>query len=95
MTDELQDLDNLTKHPGWLRFLEHGAKDVELRLNAALTNAANNADDTLAINQVRQCIAVRQAIEALLQWPMTRKRALQATVEKREPAGTFSRRGDL
>lgn len=95
MTDELQDLDNLTKHPGWLRFAEQGRQEIEARLGAALTNAANGKDDALAISQVRQCIAVKQAVEALLLWPKVRLSALKLAIAQRESVTSFSRRGDL
>lgn len=96
MTDELQDLDNLTKHPGWLRFEQHGRQEIEARLTTALTNAANGTDDALAISQVRQCIAVKQAIDALLNWPEKRHAVLKQAADCRAHVGaSFSRRGDL
>jgi len=96
VTDELQDLDNLTKHPGWQRFAEQGRKEIEARLNAALQNASNCTDDTLAINVVRQCIAVKQAVEALKVWPEQRIAALKhAEARGALTAVGFSRRGDL
>jgi len=94
--DELHDLDNLVKHPGWQRFAEQGRKEIEARLNTALQNAANNTDDTLAINQVRQCIAVKQAVEALMAWPSQRVTVLRRADERGQLTSVgFSRRGDL
>jgi hypothetical protein len=94
VTDEQRDLDNLLKHPGWLTFNTHGTKEVEARLNLALANAANGTDDALAISQVRQCIAVKQAIEALLKWPSDRLKVLTANATT-TTTPQLSRRGTL
>lgn len=97
MTDEQRDLDNLTKHPGWLLLMKHGREEIEAKLQIALTNAANGLNDALAINQVRQVVAVKQAIEAFLEWPESRLRTLKAN-EVRKSTETYpqlSRRGTL
>lgn len=95
MTDEKQDLDNLLKHPGWLRITNYATKEIESRLNAALANAANTTEDALAISLVRQCVAVRQAITAFLEWPEARLKVLVAAETQRSAPGQLSRRGDL
>jgi hypothetical protein len=95
MTDEQRDLDNLTKHPGWLIFTDHGTKDIAARLNLALANAANGTDDALAINQVRQCVAVKQAVEALMRWPDDRLKVLQQAAAAHSTTPALSRRGTL
>lgn len=95
MTDEHRDLDNLTKHPGWQLFQQNATKDVQARLDNALANAANNTNDTLAINLVRQVVAVKQQTEALLRWPDDRLRTLKAQAETTNTAPQLSRRGNL
>lgn len=99
MTDEKQDLDNLTKHPGWLRLVEHGLKEIDGRVQTAMTNAAGERDDIMALNQLRQCIAAKQAIEALIAWPTSRLNVLIETEKRNDPQwaskGGFSRRGGL
>lgn len=95
MTDEAQDLDNLTKHPGWLRLVDHGRTEIEGRLSNALNNAANERDDIMALNQIRQCVAVRQALEAFIAWPGSRLKVLLGAAETRSTAPPLSRRGTL
>lgn len=95
MTDEKHDLDNLLKHPGWQRYEKQAKTEIEARLQTALVNAANNTNDALAINIVRQCVAVKQAIEALLEWPDARLKTLEASVTRSEKTGQMSRRGTL
>lgn len=96
MTDEKQDLDNLLKHPGWQLAVKHAQAEIEGRLNNALQNAANGTDDALAISLVRQCVAVRQAITAFVEWPESRLKVLQAAATERDVRGhQLSRRGTL
>lgn len=96
MTDDKQHLDNLLKHPGWHLIEKHAKAEIEGRLNTALANAANTTDDALAISLVRQCVAVRQAIEAFVEWPAARLKVLQDAQVTREGQGQqLSRRGTL
>lgn len=97
MTDEKQDLDNLLKHPGWLRLVEHGRQEIEARLSLALNNAANERDDLLALQKLRQVVAAREALEALLAWPKLRHSALVRSNEKFDESQgpVLSRRGSL
>lgn len=96
MTEEQQSLENLLKHPGWILAVEHAGKEIEARLNQALTNAANGTNDALAISQVRQCVAVRQAITAFVEWPSSRLKVLQESAVRDDVTGyQMSRRGSL
>src|SRR6185369_12389598 len=95
MTDEKQDLDNLTKHPGWLRLRDYGLKEIEGRINTAIGNAANQTDDVMALNLLRQCIAAKQAIEQLLAWPESRLKVLTAADARDVTTTQLSRRGNL
>lgn len=96
MTDEKQDLDNLLQHPGWHRITEQGLKEIEARMTTALANAANATDDVIAINQVRQCIAAKHALEAFLAWPAARLKILKdADLARLEGGRQLSRRGTL
>jgi len=94
MSDELQDLENLLRHPGWLRLTEHGLRDIHNRVTTATRNAANLDDDVKALNMLRQCIAARDAVEALIAWPANEAKKLRALTQ-RETTTQFSRRGDL
>ena len=95
MNDEKQDLDNLVKHPGWQRFTAYSHDEITKRLDTAIENAANNTSDALVANQLRQCIAVKQAIRLLLAWPGERVKLLREADAKREAVGQMSRRGSL
>lgn len=95
MTDEKQDLDNLVKHPGWLRVVEHATKDIAARIKTAQANAANETNDIAALNKLRQCLAAEQALESFVAWPGTRLKALIASEEQRSTVPQLSRRGSL
>jgi len=94
MNDELQDLENLLRHPGWLRLTEFGLRDIHNRVTTATRNAANLEDDVKALNMLRQCIAARDAVEALIAWPTNQVKRLRE-LTTRETTTQFSRRGDL
>lgn len=95
MTDEHRDLDNLLKHPGWQLLTTNATKEIDARMNNALSNAANGTDDALAINQVRQVVAVKQAIEAFIGWPASRLKVLEMSAATTSTAPQLSRRGTL
>lgn len=95
MTDEQRDLDNLTKHPGWLILVQEGKKDVEGRVQTAMRNAAGEQDDVKALNKLRQCIAAKEAIESLIGWPEMRLRNLRASEAATNTTPQLSRRGNL
>ncbi len=97
MTDELQDLENLQLHPGWQRVVEQGRKEIDARLATALENAANERDDPMALNLIRQCVAVKKALDAFIAWPESRAKVLRKQAQEQEIAGrlTGSRRGPL
>lgn len=94
MTDEQRDLDNLLKHPGWLRAVEQGKRELEDRLSTAINNAANERNDVMALNLLRQVIAARQALETFIAWPASRLKVLQ-NAPTHAAAPQLSRRGDL
>jgi hypothetical protein len=96
MTDEQRDLDNLLKHPGWQLVEKAARAEIDGRLNDALARAADNSSDLLALNLVRQGVAVKRAIEAFLTWPRSRLKVLQERSEQRSnTVPQLSRRGDL
>jgi len=95
MTDEQRDLDNLTKHPGWLLLVNHGKTEVEGRVTQAMRNAAGERDDVQALNLLRQCIAAKDALETFIAWPETRLRVLKNAETATNTAPQLSRRGNL
>ena len=96
MTSELQDLENLLLHPGWQRVVDYGRKDIEARLATALENAANERDDPMALNLIRQCVAVKKALDAFIGWPALRVKALESQAQLHSTTThSLSRRGTL
>jgi len=96
MTTELQDLENLLLHPGWHRVVEQGRKEIEARLSTALENAANERDDPMALNLIRQCVAVKKALDAFIGWPAGRVKALESQAQLQSTTThSLSRRGTL
>lgn len=61
--------DGLLKHPGWLRLAawarQHWSEEIEARLRPA----ANDPDDKLALQKIRQVLAAKAAVEQVLAYP--------------------------
>jgi hypothetical protein len=74
---ELIDLQHLVKHPGWQRFVAQTKAEWEEQLSRHLELAANDRDDTMAANKIRQVIAARNAITRALAWPSERIKTLE------------------
>jgi len=84
---EREDLDALVKSPGWLRVKQWATTDLQARMMQATEGAANLTDDLAALNQLRQVIAAKRAVEVVLHWPAARVATLTAAAEpEREPA---------
>jgi len=78
--------------------VEQGRKEIDARLATALENAANERDDPMALNLIRQCVAVKKALDAFIAWPESRVKALRAredSVTWSNSTQPFSRRGPL
>jgi len=72
MSDEKEDLENLVKSPGWLRF-EAAQRDYwQKALSTEIGAVAADRDDTLALQKIRQIIAAQRAVEAALAYPKER-----------------------
>ena len=85
--------------PGWL-LLGHRVREYwSGQIEAHLALATNDRDDIAALNKVRQILAARQAVEALLLMPQEQIRALDAQSGRQaipdNLAEVFSRRGGL
>lgn len=80
MSDELEDLTNLTKHPGWLRLVAHAKEEWALRLTRHVEVCANETDDQQALQKLRQVIAAKKAVDGFMQWPEERLKHLQRPV---------------
>lgn len=93
MSTEAEDLTNLVKHPGWLRVQQAAKADWDAQLGSHVTAAANERDDAMALNKLRQILAAKTAVERLLLWPEDRLRKLLQPQHANEP--TLSRRGGL
>ncbi len=93
--NEAEDLDDLLRHPGWQRLCGHFRGFWSDQIEQQIANAVNDVNDTLAAGKMRQVIAAKRAVSALLEWPDERLRQLQTAAKAREPLVTESRRGTL
>lgn len=87
MNDEIHQLEDFQKHPTWLQFVDAQKKQWQEELSQAIAHAANNANDGIAIGQIRQIVAAQQAILRALEWPkeqLTRLRNQEHAV-RQEP----------
>ncbi len=93
MSDELDDLRALEKHPGYLRLLAR-AKGFEDSIIAQVHNATS-ADDSLVILNLRLLVASHRAVETLLAWPRERISQLEQMQDKAAVAAepSYSRGG--
>lgn len=72
MTDEKTDLQDLVSSHGWLRF-EHAMTEYwQHELSAHIAHAADDREDTVAIQKIRQVIAAQKAVQQALSWPRER-----------------------
>ena len=72
--NEATDYEQLLKHPGWLRLIQHAKEDWAAQVDGGVAAAANERDDVMALNKLRQVIAAKLAVERLLSWPHERMR---------------------
>lgn len=90
---EREDLGALIATAGWKRFVFHALTEWDSKFSEHATRAANTTDDKLAIDRLRQVIAIQQEVKRLIQWPTERMSQLQGIEGQR--TGTMSRRGPL
>ena len=92
---EHEDLTNLLKSPGWLRVGEYARVHITEHLTQHIASAANDRDDVMALNKLRQVIAAQKAIEQLLAWPAERIAKLEEATARAQAVPSLSRRGGL
>ena len=88
---EREDLDALTKSPGWLRLTQWARQEFAEQLAQHTEHAADGTDDLQALHKLRQVIAAKRAVELVLAWPATR---IKAVTPHPQPI-SLSRRGGL
>lgn len=84
MSTERDDLDGLRQHPGWLRFKSHAEKYWIEQMAQHVGLAANEVDDTMALQKLRQVVAAQKAVQQLLCWPEERLRVVTGATEARQ-----------
>ena len=62
----VDDWDGLLKHPGWLRLTAWAKQHWSDELEGRLRPAANETDDTQALQKIRQVLAAKAAVEQLM-----------------------------
>lgn len=73
-SDELEDLEDLVKHPGWLRLTDWAKNEWTARIAQHTEKAANEVDDVKALHTLRQVLAAKNAVELVLGWPVEKVR---------------------
>ena len=97
MASEKEDLDQLIHSQGWLRFQGFVRKEWGDQLEQHLLTAANDREDTIALQKIRQVLAAKREIERLVKWPTERLSELERAESSRLTAQhePLSRRGSL
>lgn len=93
MSDEKDDLENLVKSPGWLRFKEQQESYWRDTLLGAIASAANDSNDAVSIGKIRQIVAAQQAVQRCVAWPQERMRHLSEQDTKANWLPAMSRGG--
>lgn len=93
MTDELSELENLLKSPGWVQFTAVQTRFWEQSLSQMMATAANDRDDNIALQKIRQVIAAQKAVQQSLAWPQERINQLKAQQQRHQPSESLSRGG--
>ena len=93
MQDEKTDLEQLVKSPGWLRFVQAQDAYWADALSREVAGAANDRDDLIALQKIRQVIAAQRAVTAAVAWPQERIRALTAMDKAETHTPAMSRGG--
>jgi len=92
---EREDLDHLTGHPGWLRLKAWAESEWTKRIADLTAKAANQTDDLLALQQLRQVLAAQAAVQLVIGWPEDQLRRIAAQSARTETPMTPNRRGGL
>lgn len=94
---EYEDLEALTKAPGWLRFKLAQEKHWEAEFGNFVRIAVNDPNDAGALMKLRQIVTAKDAVLGALKYPDERMRQLKEAADHRtlEQFGSLSRRGTL
>jgi hypothetical protein len=89
-TNEKADLEQLLSSPGWLRY-EHALGEFwRTQWSAHVEAAANDREDAMALQKLRQVIAAQKAVTQALSWP---KERLAQLSRAKETVTSFTRGG--
>lgn len=89
--EQRRDLDDLVKHPGWLRIVQIEQDWWAMTIDSQLRACANETDDAMALNKMRQLIAAKQAVQRFIDRPKELLRE-KPDPERMQPT-TFMRGG--
>ena len=96
MNQELDDLVNLVKSPGWQRWCQSAVADAQAKVETEMVYALEHEDDRIAAGRMRQAIAGKRAIERAIRLVHERIKDLQsADAESGETASMPMQRGGL
>lgn len=98
MTD-LEAYQQLTTAPGWLLLADRVRRYWTDTMDQHLASAANDPNDGIAVQKIRQVLAAKAAAEQVLAIPHEEMRRLEASSAHAQDtqtlAGLYSRRGGL
>lgn len=93
MNDERDALQQLLTSPGWKLFETAQSDYWREALLGAIAGAANDRDDLIALQKIRQIIAAQQAMQRALAWPTERLRKITEQDKLAGMASSMARGG--
>ena len=95
LTQELEDLRQLIRHPGYLRWKQQQLDALNTDMVSWMRRAADDTNDLLALQKLRQVSAAISAVEKVFAYPEERVRHLEELQTREHLPATYSRRGAL
>ena len=92
---EYDDLEDLLRHPGWLRLKARMETYWEKDFADRVREAVGLTEDTRALDKLRQVVVAQDAVRTALKWPEERLRQLRDQKAANDPRLNLSRRGTL
>lgn len=92
---EQSDLEALLTHPGYLHLVTFAKQQWDDGMGIHLASAADDRDDLMALQKLRQVIAAQRAVRRLLAWPAERIATLAHGQALAATPASPSRRGPL
>lgn len=82
------DWDGFLKHPCWLQLQAWIKDDCTTQLTSYLAQAADERDDLLALQKIRQVLAAKRMGERIIAYPMEQRARLERAATARQTSVT-------